>query len=561
MILSAAVRHLSIGTCYLWTSVSYVRLDEVVASHFFRDFSLDLSVVSPICWLPIVCPTELVTAVAVAVVVACVSWKAMFHRNHDEKRLMFYKSTNLAIFVLFGINKEDAASLLSMLERVDLEFTQDLDVAEFAEKFCGEYKDLLLYLWRRYYRGYELTMVRREDQDKARALSEIPEELLEEEVDPGIYLTSYLNFLGFLLMFLHVRDKDICHWLYWLMFQLPQIPPDHDKMSKLVDTFWNERPVVAIQAKRARLSADLVLRNVEKIDFCPNQLSIMDSKATGAWSNPLLSLRRVIVRSTLGHRIWNRVNHAVERACENIVESYQILRDTDSHNKYVAHQKSDKKNFILYGERKIARKEIRQYVRVFKTYKKMPLNTFDDPDDDEEEAKDSLAASLIGFVGKQMRRNSSGQPSKDGLGIGKPWLPKIGMFLKKKEVSTDENHDDEEHIIPLEIKYKDSLTEPMKSIYIRCASAQEKAKIAMKECEEALVANFSRKTERSPEQPLLSLEYSGNSSRSSSRSWSGSDSYSSALPQKREQELVVANAEEEELSSEEEDSDNDSKIY
>jgi hypothetical protein len=312
-------------------------------------------------------------------------------RKHDNSFETF-RSKELAVFALFDIGRKDSAKLLSVVEKIDLGYHKTVGAVHFAALFCGEYSETFLYLFRLYFTLVVPKKIiieaqkNKEAEDDGNALQPSQTNSIADEnsimhgSQESASVTShhgadvmlqaavsedkmpYHYLLGFLLVFMSIPDGNILSWLFWLCYPAQGKQPDHNSMEGLISVLWPKLDRFKEKVTVMKKKAQNLLIIVEPSDLDPSKLRMFDANTGGAWSKPLLTLRKRIRASTLGYFFWRRVSAHVDRVGSSIDEAYVRLKEPYKLSKW------GKKNIALTGERKAARKEVRVLVRLHMSY-------------------------------------------------------------------------------------------------------------------------------------------------------------------------------------------------
>ena len=203
-----------------------------------------------------------------------------------------------------------------------------------------------------------------------------------------------------------------------------------------------------------------------------------------------------------------------------------------------------KRNFALRGEKKEARRELRRYVRLHRTYVIMPIDRIslekkkmndnnndnvdnnndndyhhnDDEGDDNcqsnnaENNQHTIISNAYEIFEKVKKTISSVLVAKNNMSINQK---KDALLMKKGKESVELS------LIPLEVQYKESLSLPLSTIYDRCKNAQSMAQDLLVLCDMELtyshfeVEKAQRKLNTPPQRRRVVVDVSSSSSGSS----------------------------------------------
>jgi hypothetical protein len=487
-----------------------------------------------------------------------------------EKNIDVFRSKELALFALLDISRRDCVSLMSMLEKVDPMFHLTVNVNEFVTTFCGEYSETFLYIFRIYFSLIVPKKVVIESGQK----TDTREGAEDDEGIPGILQTglsedfsvaqsiggdsdtviskgapsaailkaavtedklNYHFLLSFLLLFMSIPDGNLQTWLYWLCYTAVDKKPDHHNLEELISILWPKTEKFKLKVTKMKKVAQNLLIIVDPSELDPNKLRMFDANTGGAWTRPLLMLRKRIRASSLGYFFWRKVSRRVDQVASNIDDAYVKLKEPYKLSRW------GRRNIALTGERKVARKDVRVVVRLHMTYLQL-LSEYDgsevtggsrrnstsnrsgtsgeeDPDEAEEESVVHKIYVKVSAPFKAMRRGiktltfpsakiyPSGTSGKGGsmrAGGSNKFSAKYSakyapagerkfstmdfvraslQQLRKAAVGPPVIVVDKDEFISLEEKYKESLQMPIDTVYQRVGDAQSRARQMLELCE------------------------------------------------------------------------------
>ena len=79
-----------------------------------------------------------------------------YYKNVDN--MGYVRSDVLGVFSLFSFSHQDAKLFLLALEKVDTRFTQTINVHSFAECYCPQFVETLIFLWRSFHALYRTVL-------------------------------------------------------------------------------------------------------------------------------------------------------------------------------------------------------------------------------------------------------------------------------------------------------------------------------------------------------------------------------------------------------------------
>ena len=187
-------------------------------------------------------------------------------------------------------------------------------------------------------------------------------------LEPTVPRVEYHYLIFYLLVFMFVDDADLPLWLYWVNFTAQNEEPTLETMHGLIDKLWG-RPTGnrAKQLDKLKKLAQKVTKNIYSSEIVPNKLRYFDAASGGAWSRPVRELRRHLRKELVGTAFWKRMRKHVADSVLYLDENYLRLQDAHPLSRW------GRNDFELVGERRDARKDIRKFIRLYKTYLDMPL--------------------------------------------------------------------------------------------------------------------------------------------------------------------------------------------
>mmetsp|Transcript_16499 Transcript_16499/g.27899 ORF Transcript_16499/g.27899 Transcript_16499/m.27899 type:complete len:556 (-) Transcript_16499:126-1793(-) len=462
----------------------------------------------------------------------------------NQHKIHNFRSKELSVFSLFNIGLLDAAALIELVETLDTKYERHVDVQGFGTMYCGEQAETYTFLFEKFFRLFVPKTAKYEAKDRADAgvgddksqstginLDSIASETyvsqtksIERISETGI---SYHYFLSFLMFFMSIPDVELSLWLFWLYYPARHFAPDHNNLEELIEILWGsaEKHKQIISYLRQKAQNNLIV--IEPSEIMAGVFRQFDIRTNNAWTKPLLALRKTIRKTTkLGGRFWRRVGESVHTSCVNIEQCYEHTKHTFRLSKWGKH------NYVLVGDRKAARKDIRIFVRLILSYNSMPLDNDDLITEAQERAIEAASqatsvqnpSSIAGVDGgSNINTRGGGRGGADDeeaanevessidkairygampfnlissmvrfVVTARP--PAAARILPKQilhQGGKDNNdvEEDDEDIVPLEVKYADSLVAPLDNVHTKISSAQQRAQMMLRQCEDEL--NYS----------------------------------------------------------------------
>jgi hypothetical protein len=415
--------------------------------------------------------------------------KCLFSKNNVGNQIDDFKTTTVAVFGLFRINKNDSAAFFTTLELAG-STNVNFDAGEFSIQYCGTHFELFLYLWNKY----------------RLAVHNHSKPVGSAQINP-----TYQQFMCFLLFFMSIPDVDLVRWMYWLHFAVKKIVPDNKTLIALVDTLWGRDDALSFKRKHCKASVERLLQGIEQDELCPNKVRVVDIRSRGAWSKPLVKLRNNIRRNSSGRMssyCWARLGVAVRNSSVDFPIAYERLRDHWIPSLWGL------SDYIVVGERRAARKTLRHFLRSYVTYLEMPLDTefntlaaqatlFEDDIESTSNSRLGIFFSSAGNIVGRMSRDAQIFPlTSGGVAVTQGSAKNMPLFLwpfrrkrsaMRKYVPTSSSArrrgaDDQSlaSSTPLEVVYKSALTAPIATVYAQAHDAQNRAKQMLALCQEEI---------------------------------------------------------------------------
>ena len=341
--------------------------------------------------------------------------------GQSDSKIEVYRSQDLAIFALLDIGRKDTIKLMSIAEQVDPHYHRKLDIKVFANKFCEEYSDTFLYLFRIYFnlivpkKVVVVETVKKvdiEEEDfipntglndnnsiahsntenesitQQQQQNDHPPDLLQATVTEDNIDYHYL--FSFLLLFMSIPDYHLSSWLFWLCYTATNIKPDHNSLETLITTLWPKKMKFKLNKKiellKKKAQNQMIIVDID--DLNANKLRIFDINTNNVWTKPLQILRKKIKKnSKLNYFFWLKINKHIYNISLTIDDEYNKLKDNKKLTKW------GKKNIAIIGERKNSRKFLRNIIRLHLSYINL-LIEYDNNSSEITSRRNSIAKSI-----------------------------------------------------------------------------------------------------------------------------------------------------------------------
>ena len=324
--------------------------------------------------------------------------------------------------------------------------------------------------------------------------------------------TNYVDFFCFLLFFMSIPNDEMARWVFWLWFYIPKIKPNQERLHNLCNDFYKkEDPNKAWYSNEVRTIVKVVDDNFNAFSF-----QMIDQRTGGAWALQFHEMRKTITRNLGGTLFWTRLSKAFHFTIAEPSKYLHRLKDLRI--------RGSAPSLSRKGDRGDARHKIRDFVRKYFTYDRMPKEN-----DSEFQGGGCLSTicNMISVGCSQMfslLKKSQEQigPEIDftmGMGEGgyvrpssRGTLAKLKNKIAEKEgkfidedgsiishrskgshdthpddvlegFEDEEDEDELEEVIPLEYKYRVQLKLPARVLYNKAESIKGNSIDIMRKCD------------------------------------------------------------------------------
>ena len=302
----------------------------------------------------------------------------MQRTGHNE--VGYARSKLLGVFSFFELSKADAAVLWSAMAHVDQAGLERVSIAEFANAFCPQSREVFQLLWDKYswtrpMKAFKASVVHVDEddldfgamEDEEKLQGKLKERHLKalEEHNRKLALKNtptYAHFVSFILFFMATTEKSLPRWLYWLWFHIPNIKASPERIQAMTDEIW---PKTHQLREKYRL---LVMKGVKVVDedFDAATFGIYNAKTGGAFSRPAQFVKNELYTTISGQSFWSRVSACVDKSLVNFAISMEKLEDRKL--------KGTQDEFSFKGDRKQTRREMRKFLSRWVDYTGMKIN-------------------------------------------------------------------------------------------------------------------------------------------------------------------------------------------
>lgn len=453
-----------------------------------------------------------------------------------DMRIHFARSRLLCLLGFFHVNKKDGALLWSAMSLIDNHHSETVHVHAFSDVFCPQYSWLFALMWNKYvWKPDEIRLkdkVVHHDEDEEvdeqelkkgflasaeeKAKLELQRELdrlqRKERDDYNKNRPNYVDFFCFLLFFMSIPNDEMARWVFWLWFYIPKIKPNQERLHNLCNDFYKkEDPNKAWYSNEVRTIVKVVDDNFNAFSF-----QMVDQRTGGAWALQFHEMRKTITRNLGGTLFWTRLSKAFHFTIAEPSKYLHRLKDLRI--------RGSAPSLSRKGDRGDARHKIRDFVRKYFTYDRMPKEN-----DSEFQGGGCLSticnmisvgcSQMFSFLKKSQEQIGPEIDFTMGMGEGgyvrpssRGTLAKLKNKIAEKEgkfidedgsivshrskgshdthpddvlegFEDEEDEDELEEVIPLEYKYRVQLKLPARVLYNKAESIKGNSIDIMRKCD------------------------------------------------------------------------------
>ncbi|RYH30115.1 hypothetical protein EON65_06215 [archaeon] len=404
-----------------------------------------------------------------------------------------YKGEVAGFFAFFQTDREDAYNLIHLLEDVDGEYTGFLSVQSFAERYCAQCKIPFLALYHYYMVAFKVIENRRSDMTSAEQFGSQAKQAAQNSMNTQLESMSahisYVQALGFLYLICSVPEVRVMEFLFWMAFAAQQKAVTQDELLTLYDKLYSDQ--IDNQNRMVLSNRDKLVNLCKQVDMdsvTAYRLQLFDIRAGGMYAKALSLVRRTLVSKLLGKKFWLRIAEQFHKTTQDLEESYLRFERIPYHHPPPSHASS--LPYILRGERKNSRKELRRYVRLLLDFKRVETA-------EREERSKSGKEKNRGFFSKVLRSlpsstSNTSQNNKSSSFWSKVFPTKSDAAADSYASSNPVCDDTHRQSLSLEERYPEALTLPLTGeggILGGVKQLVKEAKAGMRECKEVLDAS------------------------------------------------------------------------
>eukprot|EP01031_Cornospumella_fuschlensis_P027122 gene27122-32766_t len=276
--------------------------------------------------------------------------------------------------------------------------------------------------------------------------------------------------------------------LFWMAFASQQKAVTQDELLSLYDMLYSDQ--IDSQNRIVLSSRDKLVNLCKQVDMdsvTAYRLQLFDIRAGGMYVKALSLVRRTLIGRLLGKKFWLKIAEQFHRTTLDLEESYVKFERIPYHHPPPDYDAA--LPYILRGERKASRRELRKYIRVLLDFKRVETA-------EREERSKSGKEKNRGFFSKVLRSlpsaaSSASQPTKSASFWSKVFPSKSDAAVDAY-VSSPADDDDGHPALSLEEKYPEALTLPLAGEDGLLGGVRRlirEARTGMRECQEVLDAS------------------------------------------------------------------------
>ena len=282
-------------------------------------------------------------------------------KTKEELEVGYFRSRNLSICALFNLNRHDAALLFAHFEFIDEDYTQKVNIENFAKKFLPREKYVFQVLWKYFvviFKDSRLglgsaTYV--ENINMARA--GLANDSAVEDKEHG----SYVEVIAFLFLLVSIQKNHCSHFLYWLIYTVNNETKSRKGLVQLVNKMW-KIDKHDMDKKKMKQKALLVagvktaVKHLEASALDMKTFQIYDFRVQNAFTIPVKNLQIEIMKKIANKVFWKK----------SVNEIKLILADPSRIVPRMGEKNiAGKECHRSIGDRKYAWFELRDYIESF----------------------------------------------------------------------------------------------------------------------------------------------------------------------------------------------------
>lgn len=280
-----------------------------------------------------------------------------------------------SFFQILGLSNKEASLLYKICENFDQNASEEVDVIALLHSLLQDNKQGILVLFQEWVNFVSLSS-NSEHQPSSSAT------LIQSTLNITFLKAKYSVFLSFFLMFMCLEQKELAVFTHWMLFGLSNKKFDKSKLMIIAESF----SILYIQSQTSSIrftSASQALQNsVNKsqevlakflsilstsADEITNEISLQDMRmidirARGVLSFPLLEIQKKIIKLTFGPTIWKNLIKKLRTNFLNIKVNYEIYINNLKENDLLCISDFSLE-YIRKNERKLLRNIVRNCIR------------------------------------------------------------------------------------------------------------------------------------------------------------------------------------------------------
>lgn len=285
----------------------------------------------------------------------------MFKRSSATKpiKVVAYNTPIFALYCFLEMDTQRGEYLLEMLSQFDVENNQTVLVNEFALKFAGKQHHAFVALFLLFRHSFE-------DLEKGKGLQiEYHHRIIMETLSHVIHpcFTPFFQFLCFLFHLITIEDTDYLEYIYWLLTK-GERTLDRGEVATLLQVILMENKDSFVAKYKLTIERLLVDEGSEAIVL--NRFQIINASLGGVFTRCMTDLQLALQSSLNLGSYWQILTKKLYSA---------LYINSDAAYDNLKHWRNLAVNNDILLERKRARKLIRTFLRLMKSYRTLRDNT------------------------------------------------------------------------------------------------------------------------------------------------------------------------------------------
>lgn len=239
-------------------------------------------------------------------------YSPMPKKPKENLEVGYFRSRNLSICSLFNIDKHDAALLFAHMELIDENYTEKVDIENFAKKFLPNSKFVFLFLW-----DYFIVIFKdsRLGLGSAAYVDNINMAKADHENHDLIADKkhgTYVEVIAFLCMIVSIEKKHFSHFIYWLIYTVNEEEKTRRGLVNMVSKMWELDKTYVDKEKHKKRTQYLAavkkaVKHLEASALDMKTFQIYDYRVQTAFSFPVKNLQKEILKKIANKKFWKKL--------------------------------------------------------------------------------------------------------------------------------------------------------------------------------------------------------------------------------------------------------------